>query len=114
MAGQRLQAQLRSQDVVARLGGDEFVVLANGVADMATAESLGHKLLGAFDQPFDVAGQRCEVGLTIGYALAPLDGATAEQLLKHADDAMYAGKAQGRRRVGRGRPRLDLPDRVIA
>jgi diguanylate cyclase len=97
--GQRLQAQLRSQDVVARLGGDEFVVLANGLADEAAAQALGHKLLAAFDAPFTALGQRCEVGLTIGYALAPLDGEHADTLLKHADAAMYAGKAQGRRRL---------------
>jgi diguanylate cyclase (GGDEF)-like protein len=101
-AGQRLQAQLRGQDVVARLGGDEFVVLASGLADEAAAQALGHKLLTAFNAPFDANGQRCEVGLTIGYALAPLDGGTADELLKRADAAMYAGKAQGRRRVQRG------------
>ena len=100
--GQRLKAQLRSGDVVARLGGDEFVVLARGLGDEATAVALGQKLLAAFTQPFDAAGQRCEVGITIGYALAPLDGHSADELLKRADAAMYAGKQQGRRQVQRG------------
>ena len=100
--GQRLKAQLRSGDVVARLGGDEFVVLARALGDEATAVALGQKLLAAFTQPFDAAGQRCEVGITIGYALAPLDGHSADELLKRADAAMYAGKQQGRRQVQRG------------
>ncbi len=102
VVGQRIQAQLRGQDVVARLGGDEFVVLAAGLADEAAAQALAHKLLAVFALPFDVLGQRCEVGLTIGYALAPLDGATADELLKRADAAMYAGKEQGGRCAQRG------------
>lgn len=100
--GQRIQAQLRGQDVVARLGGDEFVVLAAGLADESAAQTLAHKLLAAFGKPFEALGQRCEVGLTIGYALAPLDGTTADELLKRADAAMYAGKGQGGRCVQRG------------
>ncbi len=100
--GQRLQAQLRGSDVVARLGGDEFVVLANNLADEATAHTLGQKLLTAFQTPFGAAGHRCEVGLTAGYALAPLDGSTADDLIKRADAAMYLGKQAGRRRVQRG------------
>ena len=100
--GGRLKAQLRGSDVVARLGGDEFVVLAAGLADERQAHTLGQKLLAAFDEPFDADGQRCEVGLTVGYALAPLDGSTADELLKRADAAMYAGKQAGRRRAQRG------------
>ena len=100
--GKRLQAQLRGSDVVARLGGDEFVVLAAGLADEQTAQAVGQKLLAAFNAPFDAAGQVCEVGLTVGYAIAPLDGNTADDLLKRADAAMYAGKQAGRRRVQRG------------
>ena len=97
--GQRLQAQLRSSDVVARQGGDEFVVLACGLANEAAAQAVGQTLLGAFNAPFDVAGQRCEVGATIGYALAPRDSRDADELIKRADAAMYAGKQAGRRRV---------------
>lgn len=105
--GQRLQAQLRGSDLVARLGGDEFVVLAHGLANEAAAHVLGQKMLAAFDAPFDAAGRRCKVGLTVGYALAPLDGASPDELIKRADAAMYAGKAAGRGRVERAaRPAL--------
>jgi diguanylate cyclase (GGDEF)-like protein len=100
--GQRLQGQLRGSDVVARLGGDEFVVLAGGLADEAAARGLGQKMLAAFDEPFVALGQRCDVGLTIGYALAPLDGVTADDLIKRADAAMYAGKQAGRHCLQRG------------
>ncbi|MBL8344632.1 MAG: GGDEF domain-containing protein [Rubrivivax sp.] len=100
--GERLRAQLRGADLVARLGGDEFVVLAEGLEDDAAALTLGRKLLAAVDRPFEAAGQHCEVGLTVGYAIAPLDGDNAGDLLKRADAAMYAGKQAGKRRVMRG------------
>ena len=99
----RLRAQVRGGDLVSRVGGDEFVVLADGLKSDADARAIGAKLLAAMDAPFDVAGQRCKVGLTVGYALAPVDGNVATQLLKLADAAMYAGKQGGRhclRRAG--------------
>jgi diguanylate cyclase (GGDEF)-like protein len=100
--GQRLQGQLRATDIVARLGGDEFVVLAGGLPDETVAKQLGQKMLASFNEPFVALGQRCDVGLTIGYALGPLDGSTADDLIKRADAAMYAGKNAGRRCLQRG------------
>lgn len=99
--GQRLRGQLRSGDLVARLGGDEFVVMASSLADEADAQALGRKLLEAVAAPFQLSGQPCSVGLTIGYALAPADGRDARNLLMRADEAMYAGKQAGRRCVRR-------------
>ena len=59
-------------------------------------------MLASCDEPFEAAGQQCRIGMTIGYALAPLDGSTADDLLKRADAAMYAGKQTGRRSLQRG------------
>lgn len=100
--GQRLKRQLRHSDVVARLGGDEFVIVAAGLAGEAEAQTIGSKLLEAFREPFFVVGQSCRVGLTIGFALAPHDGHEADDLLKRADAAMYAGKQAGRHTLRRG------------
>ncbi len=100
--GQRLKGRVRQGDLVARLGGDEFVVLAMGVADSEGADTLGKALVDRLSEPFDVLGQRCVIGATIGYALAPLDGRSAAELLKRADVAMYAGKRSGRGRLQRG------------
>ncbi len=97
--GRRLQSQLRHSDLVARLGGDEFVVLARGLGHDDAARALGEELVASFRAPFDALGYRCTVGLTVGYALAPLDGVTSESLLKLADQAMYAGKQAGGGRV---------------
>ncbi len=100
--GRRLGAQMRSSDTVARLGGDEFVVTAGGLSDERQARDLGLKLVEAFREPFVLAGDRqCSVGLTIGYVLVPLDGSDPVSLLRRADAAMYAGKAQGKGSVRR-------------
>ena len=100
--GRRLKDNLRAADVVARLGGDEFVILATGLTGEADAQVLGSKLLRAFDTPFEVLGNHCRVGLTAGYALAPLDALDGGSLLKVADTAMYAGKQAGRHTLRRG------------
>jgi diguanylate cyclase len=92
----RLKNNLRSSDVVARLGGDEFLVMSNGLSTDSQAQELGEKLLAAFAEPFALSTQRCQVGMTIGYALAPHDGQSSAQLLKRADAAMYEGKSAGK------------------
>lgn len=104
----RLQSLLRGSDAVARLGGDEFVVVASGLGGDADAQALGRKLLDGFREPFVAAGQSCRVGMTIGYALAPLDGRDANSLLKRADAAMYAGKQAGRHCLTRGQATVGL------
>jgi len=92
----RLREHLRHADTVARIGGDEFVVMAGELSDPEQAHELGHKLLGAFRQPFIVGTHEIRVGLTIGYALAPTDAHDAATLIKLADAAMYHGKQSGR------------------
>lgn len=105
---ERLRAPLRHRDVVARLGGDEFVVMVTDLPGDDEARRLGHKLLDAFAVPFNVRGQSCQVGLTAGYALAPLDGLDADSLLKRADAAMYAGKQAGKHTLRRGQAAVGL------
>ena len=72
------------------------------------AEELGRSLLRAFEHPFTLSQLRIQVGLTIGYALAPLDGPDANSLLKRADAAMYAGKQAGRHCLTRGQATVGL------
>lgn len=93
---QRLQAHVRSTDVIARLGGDEFVVISSGLPAPQQARELGEKLIKTFDAPFVLSAHTCQVGLTVGYALAPLDGRETRSLLKRADAAMYEGKQAGK------------------
>jgi diguanylate cyclase len=98
----RLKANLRNSDVVSRLGGDEFLVMSTGLKSASQAQELGEKLVKAFSEPFILAAQTCSVGLTIGYALAPVDAHDSRTLLKRADAAMYAGKQDGKNCVRRG------------
>lgn len=98
----RLRNNLRGSDIVSRLGGDEFVVMSNGLHSTRQAQELGEKLLKAFNYAFVLSEQTCRVGLTIGFALAPMDGHDVNSLLKRADAAMYAGKQGGKNCVLRG------------
>lgn len=95
-ATRRLQTQVRQSDVVARLGGDEFVVMTGQLSTAHQAHELGLKLLDAFRAPFSLGDLQVQVGLTIGYAIAPTDSHDAVGLLKLADAAMYSGKQGGK------------------
>ncbi|MBU1664888.1 MAG: EAL domain-containing protein, partial [Gammaproteobacteria bacterium] len=92
----RLQACVRESDTVARLGGDEFALIlmdAKGPVEMARTAGEIVLALGTSYQPmgFDVAG-----GASLGITFYPDDGETLEELLKHADVAMYRAKERGR------------------
>ena len=107
--GHRLQANVRHQtDLVARLGGDEFIIMARDLATTEQAEELGRSLLRAFEHPLTLSHLRIQVGLTIGYALAPLDSDDAQHLVRLADAAMYAGKENGKHCIRRNPGELAL------
>lgn len=94
----RIEAVLAPDDVAARLGGDEFIVLRPRATGTAEAETLAAELLDALAAPLVANGQPVVVGASIGIAWgAP--GATADALLRDADAAMYAAKAEGKRRA---------------
>ncbi len=88
----RLSATVRSADLVARLGGDEFVVLLEQDADGRGAEMLVNRIEQAFVQPFLVGEAVLTMRPSIGAARFPADAQDAEQLLGHADAAMYSAK----------------------
>jgi diguanylate cyclase (GGDEF)-like protein len=93
----RLQDHLRRKaDVVARLGGDEFIIMAADLIRPEQAEELGNALLHSFRKPFVMSHLQLHVGLTIGYALAPIDAAEPRDLIRKADAAMYKGKQSGK------------------
>jgi diguanylate cyclase (GGDEF)-like protein len=96
----RLLGAVREGDLVARLGGDEFTVLCDGVEDEPQALAVAGRLQAALAEPFPIAGQSRHVRASIGCRVVhPAEGASAEELLRDADVAMYEAKAKGKNRV---------------
>ena len=96
--GLRLKARLRPQDFLSRFGGDEFAILGmpgDSGGDAAIAERIAQ----AFASPFSVHGQSIRVTASVGLAVAPDNGVTADELMRHADIALYEAKNQGRDRA---------------
>lgn len=93
----RLKHHVRAHDVVSRVGGDEFIIVASNLVSEQFAETLGTTLLHAFDEPIAIANEKIVIGLTIGYAVIPVDATDAAVALKLADTAMFAGKQAGKR-----------------
>jgi diguanylate cyclase (GGDEF)-like protein len=95
----RLKHCVREDDTVARLGGDEFVVLLEDV-DMQDALVVADKIRSAVGRPVNVDSLVLKTRASIGVALYPEHGVESEQLLKHADKAMYLDKKAKVARLG--------------
>lgn len=105
----RLARSVGSSGSLARLGGDEFAVLLTDV-DEDTACGIAAGILGSLEEPFEHEGTELRIGATIGLAMGVdiLEEDTlvsTEVLLRHADGAMLLAKQEGKRRIGRIRPR---------
>lgn len=95
-AARRIRACVRVSDTVARMGGDEFTVILCNVKTANSKDRVAKKIIDAISQPFMLNGKECSVSVSIGIALYPDNGETAEQLVKIADAAMYLAKHGGR------------------
>jgi diguanylate cyclase (GGDEF)-like protein/PAS domain S-box-containing protein len=95
-AGHRLAQCVRETDIVARLGGDEFVITLTQLADADRAEYVCQKILSSLSSPFHVGRELCYVSCSIGISLYPLDAMQTEELVRKADQAMYAAKRAGK------------------
>ncbi|MFE1905768.1 aminotransferase class I/II-fold pyridoxal phosphate-dependent enzyme [Streptomyces gardneri] len=107
----RLTSVLRLTDTAARLGGDEFAVLIEGAREPSDAETLAAEIVHTLSQPFHLTDGAVSVSTSVGIATV-LDSAHAEELLGHADLALYAAKAAGKKRWRLFHP--ELHSRLVA
>ena len=114
VAAQRMQRQVRAQDLVARMGGDEFAVAVMGAESVEAAETAAQRITSEVAKPMDVSGHRVYTSCSIGLALAPTDAVAPLELAHKADIAMYDAKAAGGNRLVRYRPGLDEHARSLA
>jgi len=98
-AGSRLKSVVRGTDTVARIGGDEFVLILEDLKSLDEAENLARKVIRAFDKPMEILNHSLTIDLSIGISICPDNAATAPELIRIADKAMYAAKAAGHNQV---------------
>jgi diguanylate cyclase (GGDEF)-like protein len=94
----RFGAVTRPSDLLARLGGDEFALLCYDV-ERDTAVAIARRLIASLESDIRAGRQSYKIGASIGAALIPNDGANAEEVIHHADLAMYRAKGQDRSSV---------------
>jgi diguanylate cyclase (GGDEF)-like protein/PAS domain S-box-containing protein len=92
-----LRHDIEEHDItIARLGGDEFTVLVEGIGSVMQAEAIARRILGALQRPLFIDGNEIVVTSSVGVALYPAEDCTLDELLNHADMAMYRAKEMGR------------------
>jgi diguanylate cyclase (GGDEF)-like protein/PAS domain S-box-containing protein len=92
----RIAANLREVDTVSRMGGDEFMVLLPHIDTDNDSLVVARKLLAAMAAPFNLSGRQYHISASIGISHFPADGTEAEDIIRHADIAMYQAKEHGR------------------
>ena len=92
----RISRCVRTTDTVSRLGGDEFTVMLTNLHHAQEAWLIAESVVEALSREYHVNGEHCFLSASVGIASFPEDGASAEELLKSADTAMYRAKANGR------------------
>jgi diguanylate cyclase (GGDEF)-like protein/PAS domain S-box-containing protein len=98
-AARRISSCVRESDTVARLGGDEFTVILNELHDVSHIDVVSQKIIECLVKPFKLHDEHVFVSASVGVTVYPEDAELAEELLKNADQAMFAAKQNGRNRV---------------
>jgi diguanylate cyclase (GGDEF)-like protein len=101
----RLESSVRSTDTAARLGGDEFALLIDDAEDAQAVEAFAERIVVAFNEPFTLSDTKVVTTATIGVATSQ-DSTGVDEVLRHADLALYAAKSAGKRRWRRYAPVL--------
>jgi diguanylate cyclase (GGDEF)-like protein len=107
----RLQSVASKFDTVARVGGDEFVLVLGSAADRTAAEAIGQRVFDSLKSPVRISGVDLHVATSIGIAFFPADGTSSDNLIAHADAAMYCAKQRGRNNLQFFEPGMDTATR---
>ncbi len=92
---ERLKTCVREVDTVARMGGDEFTIILEGVSSEQNVLVVAKRITESIATPFELKGHSISIGISIGITIYPQDDHPVDELLKHADTAMYQAKQQG-------------------
>jgi diguanylate cyclase (GGDEF)-like protein len=92
---ERLKACVREVDTVARMGGDEFTIILEGVTSEENILMVAKRITESIATPFELKGEHISIGISIGITIYPHDDHAVDELLKHADTAMYRAKQLG-------------------
>ena len=95
-AAGRIKRAVRESDAVIRLGGDEFVLLLGDLKDTQALSASMKRILNVLSAPFEIDGQRVSISASIGVSLYPNDAGSNNDLVDHADTAMYDAKSKGK------------------
>jgi diguanylate cyclase (GGDEF)-like protein len=93
----RLRTLVRDTDTIARMGGDEFAIVQVAIAQPGDATALAYRAIEAVGKPYQIDGREMVIGTSVGIAVGPTNGTTADQLMRNADLALYRAKGDGRR-----------------
>ena len=92
----RLVQEVGAAGHVGRMGGDEFAVVIPDAQSRSTVEQMAQRIIDSIKVPYDIEGTTIEIGVSIGCAFGPVDGATVDDLILKADLALYEAKGAGR------------------
>jgi diguanylate cyclase (GGDEF)-like protein/PAS domain S-box-containing protein len=93
---ERLKATIREVDTICRLGGDEFTCVLPDISDIENVSKIAGKIIAELNLPFHLRGRELFITVSIGISLYPKDGLDPEELVRHADSAMYRAKREGK------------------
>jgi diguanylate cyclase (GGDEF)-like protein len=106
-AAERLRGCVRKSDFIARLGGDEFALVLTEVSEPAGAAVVASNVIEAVSRGYSLGATDVFISASVGIAIYPNDGASADELLRHADLAMYRAKQSGRRQFAFFEPSMN-------
>jgi diguanylate cyclase (GGDEF)-like protein len=92
----RLVTEVANSGTVGRMGGDEFAIVVPDAQSRKTVEQMAQRIIDSIKEPYDIDGTNIRIGVSIGCAFGPIDGATVDDLILKADLALYEAKGAGR------------------